>query len=893
MVPRSGAPHVGHTVPPNLLELVAAMRPWIAASGGLAGRRAQTAVRGTAVRRAGLLLATTFALLLGVGTADAATLVADGPAHGDVLDPVVLTPDGRHVLFLADLATDHQVELWSAPVSGGGATRISPALDADADVYGFAVTPDGARVVYLADQRTDDVLELFTMPAAGGRAVALHGALPGSADVRRFALSADGLRVVFLADRTDDGAFGMYSVAAVGGPVVELTAELPSGIDVDDDFLLTRDGTRAVLRADMGDRVHDLFTVRLDGSGEPELLSADVLSERGVEPGLVADRDGTVVSFRMEVEPGVFHRWAVPTDASADAALVHPELPERARGADAPAVISSDGSSIVFVADHATPGRAGVWLAPTNGASPPRELSGRMAGDGVVHEVRLTDDDTTAVYLAEQRGEGLVELFAASLDTVEGARRVSRSMVRGGDVAPGFEVLPDSSGVVYRADARRNGQVELYRSSLQRRGSGEVLSMDLHDDGDVAGVDEGRPAFQVSWDGTEVLFLADAERDGDVELFTVASAGGEPQRLNDHVDGRSVEDVTAMVAGRVGFVTVDSANQSDEDVYVAATQAPPAPLDPDAQFGPDGAVVSWDPPDTDVPVDGYVITVTPGGTTVEVGGDATSVDVDALAPGVTYVFTVRAVNDAGTSPGSSTEPGAVPEPPAAVASIDVVPGARSLTATWVPGRGGSTVDAFVVRVLPGGDPVQVPSTVRDLTVVGLDPAVGHTFEVTAVGPRGHLADGVVRTGPPAAGRRHARPPRTPACRPRPSTRGRRTRQHRAPARRSRPTVARPWPASTASPVRTAGRRPPRSHAPLTRTGCELGHARDGDHVPRRPRGGTGLGHLGLPDPADRPVDAAVRDGGRARSAGPGRGRGARWRARRRTVGRSRGRGPPG
>jgi hypothetical protein len=81
-----------------------------------------------------------------------------------------LTPDGRGVVFAADLRELGTWELFHAPLDGSASPRVvSGALPPGGDALGngrpsFRISPRGDRVFYLADEETDGVVELFASP---------------------------------------------------------------------------------------------------------------------------------------------------------------------------------------------------------------------------------------------------------------------------------------------------------------------------------------------------------------------------------------------------------------------------------------------------------------------------------------------------------------------------------------------------------------------------------------------------------------------------------------------------------------------------------------------------------------------------------------------------------
>ncbi|APV50826.1 hypothetical protein BWI17_14700 [Betaproteobacteria bacterium GR16-43] len=177
--------------------------------------------------------------------------------------------------------------------------------------------------------------------------------------------------------------------------------------------------------------------------------------------------------------------------------------------------------------------------------------------------------------------------------------------------------------------------------------------------------------------------------------------------------------------------------------------APDAPYDVSASMASTQATVTFTPPGVDggSPITGYTVVSNPaGGVDTNANTLATSHVVTGLVDGVTYVFTVRAVNAIGTGPASD------PSYPAVFATV---PGAPSIFAVNT-GNGSATVffsapaldgaspiTGYTVTSNPAGGTDSNAGTLDDPHVVtGLTNGVAYTFTVTATNSVG--------TGPASA-----------------------------------------------------------------------------------------------------------------------------------------------
>jgi hypothetical protein len=108
--------------------------------------------------------------------------------QGQGITGMALAPDGERVLYLADQERNDVFELFSARTDGvPPAVRTSGLLVPGGDVVApITITPDGRHVLFLADAAADEVFELFVTPLRGGHLpIRVHPPLVAPRSVRR------------------------------------------------------------------------------------------------------------------------------------------------------------------------------------------------------------------------------------------------------------------------------------------------------------------------------------------------------------------------------------------------------------------------------------------------------------------------------------------------------------------------------------------------------------------------------------------------------------------------------------------------------------------------------------------------------------------------------------
>jgi hypothetical protein len=203
--------------------------------------------------------------------------------------------------------------------------------------------------------------------------------------------------------------------------------------------------------------------------------------------------------------------------------------------------------------------------------------------------------------------------------------------------------------------------------------------------------------------------------------------------------------VTGLTDGQTYTFTVSATNAvgtgpaSTPSSPLTLPDVPGAPTAVDALPGDGQATVSWTPPTDDgaSQIIGYIVTVVETGATVSTTG-ATTATVSGLMNGLSYTFTVTAVNAIGIGPPSAASaavlPGTIPGAPTGVSAI---PGDSQATVSWsAPASGGNPITGYIVTVVQTGVSAG-PFTGTTGVVTGLTNGTSYTFTVFAINEIGN------------------------------------------------------------------------------------------------------------------------------------------------------------
>jgi len=181
----------------------------------------------------------------------------------------------------------------------------------------------------------------------------------------------------------------------------------------------------------------------------------------------------------------------------------------------------------VYAAQQFTAGVVELVLVPSYGSLAPARLSGTLVAGGNVQHFRLTPDGKRAVYTADQDTDEVLELYSVPLDRSAGAVKLAGPLVVHGDVhssAEAFAISPDGARVVYVADQETDQVFELFSAPVDGRSPAVKLNGPLVAGGDVLGA-SGTPLFAIAPDAKRVVYVADERTDGRLELFSAPLDG--------------------------------------------------------------------------------------------------------------------------------------------------------------------------------------------------------------------------------------------------------------------------------------------------------------------------------------------------------------------------------
>ena len=235
-------------------------------------------------------------------TGGAATKLSDPSPISEVyVTDIAITPNSLGVVFRSDPDVSGKTELFSNAITGGSLHKLSALTESGMDVLDFAITPNSLGVVYIADQDTDELIELYSNYITGGTPLKLSGATAAGGKVYAFAVTPNSLGVVWMTQMYTGSTFiyELYSNYITGGTPIKLNGPLPPGGSVVSSSTPAKDITPnsqgVVFRADLDtDGVDELYSNSILG-GTPVKINGPLVAGGGVFSHLITPNSLGVV----------------------------------------------------------------------------------------------------------------------------------------------------------------------------------------------------------------------------------------------------------------------------------------------------------------------------------------------------------------------------------------------------------------------------------------------------------------------------------------------------------------------------------------------------------------------------------------------------------------------
>lgn len=388
-------------------------------------------------------------------------------------------------------------------------------------------------------------------------------------------ISPDGQYALFLADIITEDAFELYSVPIDGSeePTLLSSGLLPTGAEVQA-YVVSPNSSRVAYVADQDSSgMMELYSVPITGGPIVKLNPTITDDDGSVDSGTLAfSPDSSRVVFLSDWQNySDYELFSVPA-AGGTATRLNGDLP--VNGTLAGFEITPDGENVVYVASQDSASMTELYIVPLTGGDNVK-LNDPLVAGGLIWRAMLSPDGGHVVYTAIQDVSTQWEIYSVALTDPPGAPvQLNPEMAANRDVIyDTFRISPDSSTVVYVADALLN-DVNLFYSVPISGGPATQLTQ----------IATGAPilgwqyTFEISPDSSRLVYRATYQ--GTREVFSVALTGGPVATLNEPmVEFGHVEEFhIAPDSSRVVYLAAQEDPNSQELYSVPIAGGPVAKL---------------------------------------------------------------------------------------------------------------------------------------------------------------------------------------------------------------------------------------------------------------------------------------------------------------------------
>jgi hypothetical protein len=215
------------------------------------------------------------------------------------------------------------------------------------------------------------------------------------------------------------------------------------------------------------------------------------------------------------------------------------------------------GSRFLYSSDEETLGFEEAYTVLQDGTGRVK-LNGAMIGTGDVQMVMPIQGQDKVFFTADDATDGVNELFVVDSDGMNRNRITTGTMGPGATGVDEVETHGATFRIVYTADEDANGDLELYTTSLTGAGRTK-LNAAMAMNADVE-------SFKISPTGSHVAYIADALVDGQMEVFCVRVGGSQHTHLTASVPVTSTSSPQVEWSADGTFLSIHGRYETGNDL---------------------------------------------------------------------------------------------------------------------------------------------------------------------------------------------------------------------------------------------------------------------------------------------------------------------------------------
>jgi len=464
---------------------------------------------------------------------------------GDV-QGYTISPDSQYVVYWGNITDASYKELYSVPIEGGVTRRLNcrtrdlqilnrlgPSL-----VQGVSITPDSQRVVFEHDHLNflefriysapidEDAPSTFDSNSSSTRALCgREGTLemtPNSVSTRepiiRYEISPDSERIVYSYSSFDDDDSRLYSSSlnSIGATMLNSNTQI-GGRQL---FTISPDSNSVVFSAETNNNgLFSLYSTGINVESNPTSLNTTSLQasqKYRFTPSITADSQRVVYTSRS-LPTESYQLYSVPLDASSAPLNLYPEalfgFGSTSSFDNLSFKLSPDTQSVVYERDHDTQGLFDLYfLNSTDSTTNPVSLTNLPLGNREIKNFYFSPNGSRVVYKGEIINDNQEDLFSVSINGGESIK-LNPDLENDQEVV-NYRFTPNGAYTLFEIGSDNGRQIDGGLFAIPTAGGDFIQVHDnLINGGTIS-------SFTISEQGTQVVYLADIENSGTLELYS-------------------------------------------------------------------------------------------------------------------------------------------------------------------------------------------------------------------------------------------------------------------------------------------------------------------------------------------------------------------------------------
>lgn len=473
---------------------------------------------------------------------------------GDVLEQFQNTPNGKHVVYLADETTNGDNELYISDSDGTNKRKLQ-GVPNGRDVIYFIISPDSTRVAFLMDLNNPGLYDLYTINIDGTGLTQMNQGVSGSRTVSKtFKFTPDSAKVVFATNEVANIRHLYISNAVAPVNRLQLNSNIRS--PVSSVFEIANNGSRIVFKESNDPSHPNVLSVLPNATGEVQLNPVFTLPGSGVSDFTISPLSNKVVYRANQDNDAIYELYSVNTDGTGGTLKVNGSIVIGGSVQSLSFKVTSNGSKVVYIADQNVDEKFELYTSNMDGSANTK-ISGTIPASGDVSNFKITSDNLKVVFQSNLAISTVQEIYSVNING-SSLLKVNSTLVNGENVGE-YHVRSSAEKVIYAMD---KGSVGLYSIYSNDSTGGNEIKLNSNISTGIGFYDPAQSSLTgtrqigFGYDGSRVVMVGSLQGSNQ-DIYSASLDGTIFKKVNSQSGGTIVLNSTADGSG---FLTLPNAH---------------------------------------------------------------------------------------------------------------------------------------------------------------------------------------------------------------------------------------------------------------------------------------------------------------------------------------------